>query len=337
MRILVYDDNPDFGGHQVMLCRGIEALASKNDLELVCMANPANARLWSTLAAHTPLEAQPARIQSLKPDLVLCSQGDIAQSTAGVAAANHAGIECVSYIALPHSLAEMGAKLARARDVTNRKWLNKPDRFITISGGMKNKLIDRGVKRPISVVENGIPAPPIPKIRSRGQTTTIGVAGRIEFSQKQQDFMARAFITQPDTFDNSRLVFVGSGPDEHHLDKMVEGRGSIRHEQWTDRIEAFYDTIDLLALPSQYEGVPLVMLEALARGIPVVASAVDGMKETLPAAWTFEPGDGAGLAQSFSHIRAHWREEIDAIQQQVLTKHSLDTFNTTFVAAVLGH
>ncbi|MCK4564331.1 MAG: hypothetical protein KAU94_06635, partial [Verrucomicrobia bacterium] len=96
VKILVYDDNPDFGGHQAMACHGIEALAADPLLEVVCMINPANRQLAERLASLTVLKAPctSQQLKSLDPDLVLCIQGDIAQSARGVATARKAGIEC---------------------------------------------------------------------------------------------------------------------------------------------------------------------------------------------------------------------------------------------------
>jgi len=338
MKILVYDDNPDFGGHQVMACHGIEALAADPAVEVVCMLNPANRQLAKKLASHNVLEAPcpPQRLQALNPDLVLCIQGDMAQSTRGVATATKAGIECISYLALPHTLRQMGAKLGALRDRISQPLLNKPSRYIVISEGMKALLIERGVTQPIAIVPNGIPAPPpASKIKTHGSRLTLGLMGRIEFSQKQQDFMVRTFLGFPEAFADCHLLISGDGPDGGKLRQMVEGKDNIILRPWQDDTEDFYNEIDFLLLPSRYEGVPLVMLEALARGIPVLGSNRDGMHDTLPGTWTFDPENGPALARTFSNMRNTWPNEIEAIQQRVATEASLENFKANFRRAVL--
>ncbi len=336
MTIIVYDDNPDFGGHQVMACHGVKALAADPSLDVVCMVNPANHQLTKNLPKFEVLKAPctAQQLKSLKPDLVLCIQGDIAQSTQGVAAARKAGIECVSYLALPHTLHQMGAKLGALRDRANQKWLNQPSRYIVISKSMENILRDRGTTVPITIVPNGIPMPPAPRSPRPERQAVLGLLGRIEFNQKQQDFMVRTFLGFPEVFAGYHLLIAGDGPDAGKLHQMVKGKENITLRPWQNDTEAFYTKIDFLMLPSRYEGVPLVMLEALARGIPALGSNRDGMRDTLPASWTFDPEDGEALARTFSNIRNTWQNEIKTIQQRVATEASLETFKANFLRAV---
>ncbi|MDZ8119814.1 glycosyltransferase family 4 protein [Pontiella agarivorans] len=337
MNILVYDDNPDFGGHQIMAARGIEALVETPGLHISLMCNPKNRkliRILEHLKHLTILEADATRIQTLEPDRVLVIQGDIAQSTAGLCAARDADIECLSYIAIPHRLAEMGAKMGKLRDIKNRPLFRKPDRFITISESMAERLRERGACQPVTIVQNGIPAPPIPRLTIHDTKFTIGIIGRIEFSQKQQDFFVRTFRRHPSLFSDCRVLFIGSGPDEENLKKLIKGDHTFAHLPWQKSMEETYEVLDMLVIPSRYEGVPLVMLEALARGIPVIGSRRDGMQDILPSDWTFTPEDAASLATTFSSARQNWQHKIADLQNRILEEHSLEHFNTNFVNAV---
>lgn len=339
MNILVYDDNPDFGGHQVMACLGIEALVETPGLNITLMYNPENRRLIQMLdkcSGLETIESDPALIQSLNPDLVLCIQGDIAQSTAGIMAAKKAKIECVSYIAIPHRLSEMGAKLGSLRDSKNRALFKKPDRFITISESMASRLKKRGAKQRIDIVQNGIPAPPIPKLTQHDDKFTLGLVGRIEFKQKQQDFLVHAFKNHPAHFSNTRILFVGSGPDEQKLKKLIKGNDNIALLPWQDNMEEIYELLDMLVIPSRYEGVPLVMLEALARGIPVIGNRRDGMADYLPETWTFNTGNSAEIATTFDTVRESWKQKIESLQNRVLEECSLNRFKADFVKVVTG-
>lgn len=364
MKILAYDDSLDFGGHQTMACQGVEALIADPALDVVFAANPLNKQLTNRIAGipnHQIMEvpcttrrfqglrnhfnqscirALEKEFRALKPDLVLCIQGDIEQSSQAVLAARRAGIECVSYIAIPHRMSDMDATLGALRDHTNQYLLNQPDRYITISESMQRLLVERGVKKPITVVQNGVPAPPttshIPHSTSH---TTLGLFGRIEFKQKRQDFMVRTFCNHPEAFHDCRLLIAGNGPDEDELKQLVSECprcSDITRLPWQDDVESLYEKIDVLMLPSRYEGVPLVMLEALARGIPVIGSARDGMKDILPESWTFESGNTAALALTFSNIRNSGTPEMAALQRHILSEHSLDSFKANFLYAASG-
>ena len=333
MKILVYDDNPVFGGHQIMACHGVEALAANPTFEVACMLNPANQMLAQKLADVQTLEADPQKFHSLEPDLVLCIQGDIAQSSKGLLAAKRADIKCVSYIATPHRMADMGAKLGTLRDHKNQPLFNIPDRFITISESMEEIIRERGCTKPITIVPNGILLPPTARLTPRASRVTLGLIGRIEFKQKQQDFMVQTFLNNPE-FSESHLLIIGDGPDAEKLNELIRGKDNITLLPWQNDMEPLYEQIDMLVIPSRYEGVPLVMLEALARGIPTLGTACDGMKDLLPETWTFEPENAQALVDTFSTVRRIGPNEISALQQKIRSKHSLEAFKQAFVKAV---
>ncbi len=360
MKILVYDDNPDYGGHQVMAGHGIEALAADPGLEVVLMFNPRNKRLANRVSGIENLQTLEApcstrkfqglrnrmetggiRIlekifQNLKPDLVLCIQGEIEDSSKAVLAARRAGIECTSYIAIPHPMRLMGAKLGGLRDRINQYLFNQPDRYIAISESMKALLVERGVAKPITIVPNGIRTPESTGTKPPAPRPTLGLIGRVEFNQKQQDFMVRTFCGFPEQFKDCRLLIAGDGPDRERLQKIVEGKAEITLLPWQDDTEAFYESIDFLMLPSRFEGVPLVMLEALARGIPVIGSRRDGMMDLLPENWTFPSENGEALAETFSKVRKNGWNEIGEIEKKLRSEMSLEAFGKNFRRTVAG-
>lgn len=85
----------------------------------------------------------------------------------------------------------------------------------------------------------------------------------------------------------TRLVMIGDGPDKAvmvqrirslGLEQAVSLLGTVPHEQ----LPNWFRAADLLCLPSHAEGVPNVVLEAMASGLPVVATRVGGIPEVLP-------------------------------------------------------
>jgi glycosyltransferase involved in cell wall biosynthesis len=359
VKILVYDDNPDYGGHQVMACIGIEALVDDPALEVIFMCNPRNTRLIQRLAVvpnlqkiETPYSTHKfqglinrvsqkkahrlAQIFSrINPDRILCIQGEIEDSSHAILAARKEEIPCISYLAIPHRMADMGAKLGGLRDRFNQYLFNQPTRYIAISKHMADLLKERGVNKPIDIIPNGICTPSSTTPKTQTSTPVLGLLGRIEFNQKGQDFMVQTFSSFPQQFDGCRLLMVGDGPDTKKLKALVSGHDRITVEPWHDDIETFYNSIDYLMLPSRFEGVPLVMLEALARGIPVIGSNCDGMQDLLPESWTFESGSGEAFANTFANIRKNKPPEIDALQHQVSTENTRETFKAAFHQAVV--
>jgi glycosyltransferase involved in cell wall biosynthesis len=389
VKIIVYDDTLDFGGHQIMACHGIEALAVDPANEIICMIHPGNLRLAEKLKKinscrilETPCLSRRFRggpnpidrrgitklrhlFKTLQADLLLCIQGDIEHSSRALAAAQGSGLECISYIALPHRLSHMGARFGAWRDSLNSGLFARPSRYIAISERMAGLLRQRGVTQPVTVVPNGISMPPMdtaanharsqienedgveqtltdshsaPAARPRKRLTVLGMLGRIEFKQKQQDFMVKAFCDFPSAFEDCRLLIAGDGPDRCKLEQLVLNvprTADIELLPWQPDIEAFFASIDLLVIPSRFEGVPLVMLEALARGIPVIGSNRDGMEELLPESWTFEAENAAALADTFSSVGDTWQQMMDPLRQKILNEHSLEAFKAGFCAAVL--
>lgn len=372
--IICYDDNPDYGGHQVMACLAVEALARAKDIELIFFYSPENERLKRRLSSiqagsgNMELRTTPFRTRKLQglrnrlahksirdlrtlleaenPDLVLCIQGEIEDASLALCAGRKMKAPCISYIPIPHRMALMGAKLGFLRDQINTYLFRRPDGWITISESMKTLLEERGTKRPIEVVNNGIDTSrfsPLAKQAARTALglpeykTLIGSIGRIEFNQKQQDFLVRTFSKHWKNNEDMRLVLVGDGPDSDRLKTLINELGLQKQAlllPWQEESALVYSALDVLIIPSRFEGVPLVMLEALACGTPVIASARDGMKDLLPVAWTFEAENGDALATTYDYVSNHWKNDINALQTKIKTEYTIQTFQSNFEQAV---
>jgi glycosyltransferase involved in cell wall biosynthesis len=93
----------------------------------------------------------------------------------------------------------------------------------------------------------------------------------------------RVLATHPD----ANLLFVGSGPAREALLQRAAALGCAGRVRLVGAVEHFalgdwFRAADLLCLPSHNEGVPNVVLEAMACGTPVVATRVGGIPEVLP-------------------------------------------------------
>jgi glycosyltransferase involved in cell wall biosynthesis len=373
-KIICYDDNPDYGGHQVMACLAVEALAKSANWNPVFFCNPKNIRLTSrlrgiqTLSENLETRDAPFATQKLQglrnrfadasitklaclferetPDLILCIQGEIEDGSLALCAAERIAAPCISYIPVPHRMALMGAKFGAVRDMLNEYLFKKPDGWITISESMKVLLRERGATAPVEVVPNGIDMERfVPRDKNTARAalglptgkTILGTIGRIEFNQKQQDFLLRTFFKHWKGDPSMHLMIVGDGPDRDRLDALIRELGAQQQVTllpWQADSTLVYSAMDMLVIPSRFEGVPLVMLEAIACGTPVVGSARDGMKDLLPANWTFQPENGEALADTIRSVFKTWGTGFPALQAQVRNDYTVNEFQRNFESAL---
>ena len=375
-RLLIYDDNPEYGGHQVMAAHALEALAAEETLDLHFWHHPGNRKWIRRLEAlppglkvstgHTPTvtrklqvirnywERSPEvknRIASLQPDMVLVIQGDIEHSSLAVLELARMGVDTVSYIPMVHRYGVMQARLAWVRDLCAGRVFKKIGKWITISESIAADLRQRSPRAQVRVVENGIPlehfSNPHPEVRREvrkelglpEEDRVCAMIGRVELNQKQQNVAVEAFSRFQESFKGWQLLIVGSGPDDARLDEQIQQSAAadrIYRIPWMDHPERVYAAIDCLLLPSGYEGVPLVMLEALAAGIPVIASDRDGMRDLLPEGWRFPQGSCNALAETFAKAVSGGFPGLAECVTRVRTNNSLAAFKSSFVKAIYG-
>jgi glycosyltransferase involved in cell wall biosynthesis len=139
----------------------------------------------------------------------------------------------------------------------------------------------------------------------------IGYIGQL-ISRKGIDTLIRAFSELP--FTNRRLCIVGEGPQRAELESLAVRLGEGERVRFlgyrVDRI-AFLRGFDAFVLPSALEGTPRCVLEAMAVGIPVIATDIPGCRTLIKAATTgllFEFGDVAGLSEALTRLFADSRE-----------------------------
>lgn len=286
------------------------------------------------------------QLTSFNPDLVVAVQGNIEHSSLSLLASRKAGLKVTSYIPVPHTNATMGAKLGTLRDFSTPSLFRTPDSFITISDEMALMLRSRGATCPIEVVYNGIDTDrfhPQDREKSRASLNlpldqpVFGVVGRIEFKQKQQHLLAQATAQDPALAD-CHLLFAGEGPDADNLDSIISQSlaGRAQRLPWVDT-SSLYPALDALVIPSRYEGLPLVMLEALACGITVLASDRDGMRDILPVSRRFETGDQAALTTCLKSFLEEGRPAAPAdLVQRVRGTMNLPAFGKAFSAAIVS-
>jgi glycosyltransferase involved in cell wall biosynthesis len=178
-------------------------------------------------------------------------------------------------------------------DRFRRRLYARPDRYIVPSQAVADQ-IERmgGCRDRVAVVRNAIPetAPQNREEARRrlGLPADAKVAlfvGRLDVRQKGIDLLKQALLRRADWSRRWMLVVVGDGPGRPLLsDPQFGDRGlEVRLAGWSSDVGSFLAAADLVLMPSRWEGVPLVMLEAIAARVPILGSDIDVFREYLPA------------------------------------------------------
>jgi L-malate glycosyltransferase len=154
------------------------------------------------------------------------------------------------------------------------------DQIFAVSASIRDYLVkfEKVPSERIRVVLNGVPERPL-IARRDCSTKFIGGAGRLVPQKNFERFLRIAQILQK--IDSSyRFVIAGSGPLEQTLrNKALELGVSVEWLGAQPSLGEFFRSIDLFLLTSDFEGLPMTVLEALQCGVPAAAMAVDGIRE----------------------------------------------------------
>ena len=183
------------------------------------------------------------------------------------------------------------------------------------------------------VIYNGIDVPPAPAAARRGGRATfaIGIVGRI-VTVKGHLHLLEALARLRHLRDIHLHVF-GDGPLEQTCRRVcreLDLDGRVSFEGFEPAIHEKIAALDLLVMPSLHEGLPYVLLEAMALKVPVVASRVGGIREAMEedeCGVLVAPGDPAVLAEAIERVY-HCRE-----LRSALARRGHETVHRRFLAS----
>jgi glycosyltransferase involved in cell wall biosynthesis len=184
---------------------------------------------------------------------------------------------------------------------------NDVTRFLTQDIGIK--------KEKIVTIQNGIDVESFSitinrrqKLQELGLSSKLKIVGtvcRLHEPKKGLKILLEAAkeIQKETAF---QLLIIGTGKDEKKLRKMAQ-KAEINVSFLGERndINEILKVMDIFVLASLYEGFPVVVLEAMATGLPIVASKVGGLKEAVSDGKTgflVEPGDPNDLAEKIKNL-----------------------------------
>jgi glycosyltransferase involved in cell wall biosynthesis len=188
---------------------------------------------------------------------------------------------------------------AQRRDIADVYRIAPPERVLTVPLGL-------GLE-PFRTAKQTCHGRFRASLRVPTEALLIGFVGRLTAVKNPSLFVEAAeHVVQQ--FPQTRFVFVGDGELRLVLEEQIDALGLAQHvifAGWQVDMPAVYADLDLLALTSLNEGTPVTVIEALATGIPVVATSVGGVPDVLKDQETgvlIPPGDPEGLAQAIIEL-----------------------------------
>jgi glycosyltransferase involved in cell wall biosynthesis len=179
----------------------------------------------------------------------------------------------------------------------------------------RRHFIEQGVvaERKSSVILNGIPLEPFQARRARAGSALprirFGTIGRLVKAKAHTDLVDAFALLAPELL-GAELHLWGDGELREAVTARIAAAnlgGRLQfHGATTDPAGAL-STLDVFVMSSISEGLPLVILEAMAAGLPIVTTRVGGIPEVAPegpAAWHCDPGDPRGLADAMRRAAA---------------------------------
>jgi glycosyltransferase involved in cell wall biosynthesis len=237
--------------------------------------------------------------------------------------------------------------------------LERADAVTAVSAAVADSLVrDYGVDRArLRVVPNGAEPPDEvaerPAVRRLREELGAGVlrplwvcAGRLE-EQKGQDVLLDALAEVRRRGLEFVAVLAGEGRQRAALEERARALGleaNVRFAGQVDDVGPLLAAADAVAMPSRWEGLPLVLLAALARGRPVGASAVGGVPEAVSDgehARLVPPGDVPALAGALEEFHRHpdaalrmgWRGAL-RVRERYTWERVVETFEAVYDEAL---
>jgi len=198
------------------------------------------------------------------------------------------------------------------------------DAFIAVSDNVRAHVarrLDLAAER-ITVIPNGLTEAKIrPMSRAEARARmglgadelAIGLIGRV-CVQKAQDVMVEAALHLRDTRPEAVVLMIGA-PEDADLQARLIARidaagatGRIRFCGHMAEIATAYAALDILAAPSRWEGFGLMLVEAMAAGLPIVASDAGAIPDVTAGVARIVPvGDSKALAEAIAGFDAEAR------------------------------
>lgn len=281
-----------------------------------------------------------APLDEFKPDIVHSHHpylmGDTAQRIAAARNLPLVFTHHTMYELYTHYVPANASALARFVKSLATGYANMCDCVIAPSASTAKILKRRGVVTPIAIVPTGVETSEYATGNGRAfrkargipaKAFLVGHVGRLA-PEKNLGFLARSVARFLEDSPEARLLVVGSGPSEQAMRDLFEREGLTARLHFAGSLQGqelvdAYHAMDVFAFASKSETQGMVLTEAMAAGIPVVALAAPGAREVV------EDGQNGRLlpkasAQSYARALA-WIKGLSAARRRSLATHARRT------------
>jgi glycosyltransferase involved in cell wall biosynthesis len=171
----------------------------------------------------------------------------------------------------------------------------------------------------------------------------VGIVGRLA-PQKGHTFLLDAMVEILERDTNVILIVVGDGPERTSLQAKAQNLNIYQHILWLgarqqEEVFRLYSMMDVFVMPSLYEGFGLTAAEAMAVGLPVVGTRIEGLAEVIEDGLTgflVPPADKHALTERIVHLLNN-RDMAVAMgkkgAERVKNLFSLETFSERIINA----
>jgi len=194
------------------------------------------------------------------------------------------------------------------------------DRIVTVSEGQRRELAGYGIAplQKITVVPLGFELEDLLACEShRGElrrelgladgNELVGIVARLVPIKNHRLFLQAAEVVA-EAVPQARFLVVGDGELREELEAYVHGLGldgKTFFTGWRRDLPRIYADLDVVALTSINEGTPVSLIEAMAAGVPVAATAVGGVPDMVidrETGYLVEAGDVKGMAEAIIEL-----------------------------------
>jgi glycosyltransferase involved in cell wall biosynthesis len=215
-------------------------------------------------------------------------------------------------VATCHNWTESNAAVT-AYAWADRCVLGRFDKVVAVSSELGRRLRNGWIGR-VTRITNGVPldcfanaAPTLKHELPHGNRIVIGMVARM-VRAKGISYVLEAARHVLSGIPGALFVFVGDGPDRSAFETEAQQLGVAGSIVFTGArfdMPGVYRSFDLFLLPSLNEGMPMSLLEAMAAGVPVIATAVGGIPEVVAEGRTgllVKPADAASLGTAIMRL-----------------------------------